>query len=139
MKNYPSPHLSVLVVEDDAFMQMLMPKLFEPYDLPVYVADNGAHAIHMLKKIETEKLVIILDLSMPVMNGFEFLNSWGLEQENFDSSNTMIYIHSTCANTEVNSLKRKYEKSVKGSISKPATCEMIHTIIEPLLAMKYAS
>lgn len=137
MKNCPSPHLSVLVVEDDIYMQMLMPKLFERYDLPVYVADNGAHAMHMLKEIETEKLVIILDLSMPVMNGFEFLRSWGAEQDHFDISNTMIYIHSTC-NAEVTGLKDLYQNSVKGFIAKPATCAMIHTIIEPLLAMKYA-
>ena len=40
MNKCPS-RLSVLVVEDDVYMQMLMPKLFEEYDLPVYIAGNG--------------------------------------------------------------------------------------------------
>ena len=136
MNKCPS-RLSVLVVEDDVYMQMLMPKLFEEHDLPVYIAGNGAHAIHLMKEIETEQLLIILDLSMPVMNGFEFLRSWGLEQENFDSSNTMIYIHSSC-NADVTDLKDRYEQSVKGFIDKPATGDMIHTIIRPLLPLKCA-
>jgi len=59
----------VMIVDDHAIIRRLLREMFEPEDFDVSDAADGAEGI---KKAQTEKPnLIILDLSMPVMNGLE--------------------------------------------------------------------
>jgi CheY-like chemotaxis protein len=64
---------SVLVVDDDADVRKLLRDTFERQGIGVAVAADGAEAIGRLR--ETTPDVIVLDLAMPVMDGFEFLRA----------------------------------------------------------------
>jgi PAS domain S-box-containing protein len=61
----------VLVVEDDPSTRELIRRTLEGQDLRVVEAENGRMALDRMKE-ETPAL-IVLDLMMPVMDGFEFL------------------------------------------------------------------
>ncbi len=63
----------VLVVDDDPDTRELMRSWIEPRGLPVYFAEHGSAALELLDRIRPD--LIILDLSMPVMDGFRFLTA----------------------------------------------------------------
>ncbi len=65
------PDSRVLVVDDEPAIRALVAKIVERAGLPVDVARDGAEAI---EKIDTTVYsVIVLDLMMPNMDGFEFI------------------------------------------------------------------
>ncbi len=61
--------IKVLVVEDMALNQLLMKTILDDFGFERDIADNGKIAIEMLQR-ETYD-IILMDLQMPVMNGFE--------------------------------------------------------------------
>jgi two-component system, chemotaxis family, CheB/CheR fusion protein len=62
-------NLKVLVVEDMPLNQLLIKLILGDFDFNVDIADNGKIAI---EKLETETYdIILMDLQMPQMNGFE--------------------------------------------------------------------
>jgi GAF domain-containing protein/CheY-like chemotaxis protein len=63
--------LPVLIVEDDAPLRELLRRMLEREGYTVVEADNGRAALDRLQKGVPG--VILLDLMMPVMDGFEFL------------------------------------------------------------------
>ena len=62
-------NLKILVVEDVKLNQLLMKIILEDFGVEVDLADNGKMAIEKLKINEYD--MIIMDLQMPEMNGFE--------------------------------------------------------------------
>ncbi|TDI14178.1 MAG: response regulator, partial [Acidobacteria bacterium] len=60
----------LLVVEDSQLMQRMMRELFEGVGYQVVVARNGHEALQELEPHAPE--VIISDIIMPVMDGWEF-------------------------------------------------------------------
>ena len=67
----PSPHPSVLVVDDDADIREVMQLMLEHHGYAVQVATDGAEALARLHAGPRPSL-ILLDLMMPGMNGLEF-------------------------------------------------------------------
>lgn len=63
---------SILVVDDDADVRLVLGDLLTRAGYAVLTAREGHHALHLLEKIETPDL-IMLDYIMPEMNGKEFL------------------------------------------------------------------
>ena len=66
------PNGNVLVVDDDPSTRSLMEKMIAKEGWTVHLADNGKTAMSVLKKQNFE--LILLDLLMPVMDGFQFLS-----------------------------------------------------------------
>jgi DNA-binding NarL/FixJ family response regulator len=62
---------TVLIVDDNAFIRQALSELFErEADFEVCAdAENGREAIEMAEQLRPD--LIVLDLSMPVMNGFD--------------------------------------------------------------------
>lgn len=67
----PAPGWSVLVVDDDPGLQGLFSTLLARNGFSVDCATNGRHAFEYLKR--SSYSVIVLDLMMPDVNGFELL------------------------------------------------------------------
>ena len=72
--------LSALVIDDDPEARELVSRLLEKDGFSVEFAENGQQG---LDKLEQGISLIILDLSMPVMDGFEFLTHFNaLDMDN---------------------------------------------------------
>jgi CheY-like chemotaxis protein len=76
----PLPH--VLLVEDDDVDVMVLSRVFRKMQLPnaITVARDGQEALEKLRGAEgsppvPRPYVILLDLNLPRMNGFEFLEA----------------------------------------------------------------
>jgi CheY-like chemotaxis protein len=61
----------VLVVDDDAGLRQLVRRMLEPEGFTVVEAENGRVALERLADVRPS--VILLDLMMPEMDGFEFV------------------------------------------------------------------
>jgi CheY-like chemotaxis protein len=61
----------ILIVEDDPDVQVTLVDLLEDAGYPVDCAANGQEALNHLRR-GTLPSVILLDLMMPVMDGYEF-------------------------------------------------------------------
>src|SRR3989339_282255 len=62
-------NIKVLVVEDIALNQLLMKTLLDDFEFECDIAENGKIAI---EKLQTKSYdIVLMDLQMPVMNGFE--------------------------------------------------------------------
>lgn len=76
----PMNRKNVLLVDDDSIFQMLGTKALHRVgvsDTRIQKALNGKQALELLKNPEAPRPnVILLDLNMPVMNGFEFLEAF---------------------------------------------------------------
>lgn len=71
MQHKPQTKYNVLIVEDQKDFQILICRAFDKTDCHVSVTSNGAEALKFLCNNDLPDL-IILDLKMPVMDGFEF-------------------------------------------------------------------
>jgi signal transduction histidine kinase/CheY-like chemotaxis protein/ligand-binding sensor domain-containing protein len=72
----PANHQTVLVVEDDGNMREMLRRTLEPAGWRVVEASNGKVALEKLDLVSPT--LILLDLMMPEMDGFEFMD--GLRQ-----------------------------------------------------------
>ena len=63
--------LPVLIVDDDVEVRQLLRRMLEPEGYPVVEAENGRVALERLREVSPS--VILLDLMMPEMDGFDFV------------------------------------------------------------------
>jgi two-component system chemotaxis response regulator CheY len=64
----------VLVVEDDESIRNVITDVLEDHNIRVVVAANGSEALRLLDRVKPNAMV--LDLLMPVMHGWEFMESY---------------------------------------------------------------
>lgn len=63
---------AVLLVEDDDDLRTALAELLKLDGYRVREARNGAHALRVLREGETRPLAVLLDLTMPTVDGWEF-------------------------------------------------------------------
>ncbi|MBI4664384.1 MAG: response regulator [Verrucomicrobia bacterium] len=75
LKKYqlPPPANHALVVEDDPDMRSLLRQALQAADWAATAAENGKAALEQIARSPNTPALIILDLMMPVMDGFEFI------------------------------------------------------------------
>ncbi len=61
----------ILTVDDSRTIRMIVKKAFEPYDCELVEAENGKEGLAAAEEMKPD--LIVLDITMPVMNGIEML------------------------------------------------------------------
>ncbi len=79
---------SILIVEDESEIRNNLIELFESEDFLAYSCRNGEEGLHMA--IQYLPDIILSDIKMPVMDGFEFFHS--LQQNKLTKSIPFIYL-----------------------------------------------
>jgi CheY-like chemotaxis protein len=127
--------VNILLVDDDEINNFISIKLIKKALLTTEIMAclNGKFAIDQLMEIQKrgpEKLpdYILLDINMPIMNGWEFLDEY--KRLNIDPlGKTKIYIISSSVfSNDIN--KAKSYPLVKSFISKPLSVEKIKEMFE---------
>ena len=74
------PHQNIFIIEDDADLRETMKELLELEGFSVVTAENGREGIELLER-NGKPCLILLDMMMPVMNGWEFLETMQRDQQ----------------------------------------------------------
>lgn len=123
----------VFIIDDDPIHQRIAQIMISRYNLfDEYFSYTEAQvALDFLQEnTENSELipgVILLDLNMPVIDGWDFLEAFETLKEKLKSV-IKIYIVSSSVD-EKDLIRSKQYASVKGFISKPLSPDIIRTII----------
>jgi CheY-like chemotaxis protein len=99
---------TVLVVEDDEDLRELMRDALEQNGYAVVAAEDGQDALDKIGGIE-KICVVILDLLMPVMNGWEFLRQF---RERPEQADVPVVVHTSAPNAAPAGASRVVQKPV---------------------------
>lgn len=116
----PGP-LNILLAEDNLLNGKLMTVLFAQLGISIQVAVNGLEAV---EKIETDNYdVVLMDMEMPVMNGYEATAIIRNKLKN------TIPIIALTANARPGEKKKCLQLGMNGYVSKPInTADLFNTI-----------
>ncbi len=127
--------LHILVVEDDFFTREVITKTLEGLGAgQISSAFNGRIAWAILKEVEWRVDVILLDLKMPGVNGYEFLKTLRDEFEPPLSDTPVIVIS---GRSEKSALDRARELGVGLFLLKPITADQVETRINAAVRHKF--
>jgi CheY-like chemotaxis protein len=125
---------SILLVDDNEFTNIFNRRFLEKLNIAnqVYTARNGKEALEFLRRMIEDRSItkpdlILLDLNMPVMSGWEFIDEYRkLENE---SKHGKIIVLTTSPNPE-DEAKAMSIELVADYIKKPLTKEIVSELIE---------
>ena len=125
---------TVLIVDDDPIVRFILQKMIHNFDSSVncYQCDNGEVGLSQLETLRntTDAIVVLLDINMPVLNGWEFLDS--LPKINLNSfSKFQLYIL-TSSTDETDKLKAQSYPVIKKFYHKPLSKQHIEEILDSL-------
>lgn len=128
--------LSVLLIDDDPTANFINKKMIEQVDKEVEItcALNGLEALSFIYSSTLKEipeggipLIIFLDLNMPVMDGFTFLESLDYIKHPFFIAVPIVVLTNSIYN---NDMERAKDFVIYDFITKPLTIEKVTEIIQ---------
>jgi len=113
----PNPSHTVLIVEDEEDLRELMCDALEMRGYHVVTATEGADALRKIEDIG-RPCVILLDLLMPGMNGWDF---FAKVRERPELSSVPVIVHSSAST--------RAPEGVTRVVQKPLAFEMLVSIV----------
>jgi PAS domain S-box-containing protein len=123
--------LQILLVEDNAVNQQLVLRLLEKRDHNVTVASDGREALALFRKSTFD--AILMDVQMPVMNGFQATAAIRQEEE---STGTHIPVIAMTAHAMEGDRERCLAAGMDAYISKPVQVNELIAITEKLGSLR---
>lgn len=127
---------SVLLVDDDNATNFLHDFYLKDwgYAENIYTALNGQEALDFLKTNEefrnNKPSLILLDVNMPVMNGFEFLEEYKTLDPSMKASIVVVMLTSSLHVKDQK--KAENQEDLKSFINKPLSKEAMETLMRQL-------
>lgn len=121
---------SFLLIEDNLIDQLVIKQLLKKVLSvdQVFIANNGKEGLQWLmtnSKLH-KPLIILLDIQMPVMNGFEFLKEYNNLDNDLKKDIQIYVLSSTLDPDEIREIKKN--KEVLKLLSKPFPIEEFREI-----------
>lgn len=112
--------LTILIVDDSEMNRCILSEMLgEDYD--ILEATNGEEAISLLRQYETEISLVLLDLVMPVMDGFGVLSY--MNERNWIEDIPVIMIS---GEDSVSYVRRAFDLGVADYIKKPFDAQIVY-------------
>lgn len=106
---------NILIVEDHKINQIVASKFLKKYECNIDIAENGEEAVKIIKAHNKKYDLILMDLEMPVMNGYEA----AIEIRKIENKSEQTPIVALSANALLDVSKKVQEAGMNGYISKP--------------------
>jgi CheY-like chemotaxis protein len=123
---------TIWVVDDDAVCQIIIRKIIKKSEMFSDIATfpNGYEALTALKKaLENNEIlpdIILLDINMPIMDGWEFMEEITLLKSQINKRIAIYIVSSSIAVEDKH--KAKTYPDILGYLSKPVTLDDLLTI-----------
>lgn len=123
---------NILLVDDDKIFNFLSEKTISSLGLAneIHFATNGKEALEMLKMYKDGELskpdIIFLDLNMPIMNGYEFIEAFAAMDLPDKHLITIVILTSSA---DPRDLEMAKELGIKYYFNKPLSKEEIKKMI----------
>lgn len=127
---------AIWVIDDDAIYQIIINKIIQRSQMFSSVTSfkNGKEALDALQNIiknimnnnEVLPDIILLDINMPIMDGWEFMEKMGLIKSKFNKKVILYIVSSSIAAEDKN--KSKTYSDILGYLSKPFTMNDLELI-----------
>lgn len=118
----------VIVIDDDPINNMICEKMVQHAEFAEQVESylSALDALAWVKQSQesTSDIFILLDINLPLMNGWEFLEQLQQLKDNYQSIDFSIYIHSSSVSVD-DQQKATDHPLVKGFILKPLTLDKL--------------
>jgi CheY-like chemotaxis protein len=114
---------TVLVVDDDAEIREVVATVLEDDGYRVDTASNGAEALRVANEHEPD--AVLLDVTMPVMNGWEFLARWRARPADHRAPVVVI--------SSARDRRTALDRGAKAYLSKPFDLETLETALASVL------
>lgn len=130
-------HFSVLLIDDNEIDNLINQKMLEAADLSehIYVCSSAKSAIEFLRNMEklpyaAEILpdMIFLDIDMPLMDGFQFLDLFAKLREETRKKCEIIMLTSSINPSDIS--KSKSYEYVKRYINKPLSQKNLNELMQ---------
>jgi CheY-like chemotaxis protein len=119
-------NMKVLLVEDNKINELIVRKLLENSGAIVTVAENGLEALNYIKANKEEFDVVLMDIQMPVMNGYEATKRIRALNSNYAKK---LPIYAITANSFQVDVEKSLENGMNGHISKPIKPEILFKLL----------
>ncbi|WDE03837.1 response regulator [Thalassomonas viridans] len=122
--------LNILLVEDDDVAAEAVVRSFKKAGLqiPIVLAEDGDIALNILRGTHERRiekpLLVLLDLNMPHLNGFEFMEILRSDEALKD---TVVFVLTTSSDDK--DLTRAYSENIAGYMVKSAVGPMFSKLI----------
>jgi CheY-like chemotaxis protein len=123
---------AVLLVDDDVINNFINARLIRKSELcdDLHIATNGKEAItYLISKLEKQEScpeLILLDINMPVMDGFEFVEAF--RKLNFVNQNKVVIVMLTTSSNPKD-LEKVESLKIGDYINKPLTEEKLKSVV----------
>lgn len=134
----PSASTQYLIIDDNKIDQLVTGKLLRTKleATNIMVFNNGKEALTWIQKDSDTDLpmIIFLDIKMPTMNGFEFMDNFNLMDETI-KKHTRVFMLSSSLNPEDIERAIRYEH-VDTILEKPLSVDQLGNLIDDLVPRK---
>lgn len=110
----------ILIVDDSEMNREILTEMLQD-DFRILEAENGEEALKMLKQYDTGISLMLLDIVMPVMNGFEVLAAMAREHWMDDIPVIMI-----SSEESEDYIRRAYEMGIADYIRRPFDAKIVY-------------
>ena len=110
----------ILIVDDSEMNREILTEMLQD-DFRILEAENGEEALKMLKQYDTGISLMLLDIVMPVMNGFEVLAA--MAREHWMDDIPVIMISSEGSEDYI---RRAYEMGIADYIRRPFDAKIVY-------------
>lgn len=117
--------MNIFVVDDSKLARASLNKILKEHfpDVTIKEAANGQEVLELLEFITPD--VIFLDLTMPVMNGYELL-------EVLQKDNSTIPVYVVTADIQKSAREKIISLGAKDAIHKPVNAKKLHDILQTI-------
>ena len=129
-KAYPTSAKTILVVDDNKLNRAILCKILASEGYSVLEAENGMEALGILNKATSKISLVLLDISMPVMDGYSLLRKMN-EQKLISSVPVIIMTGNEDEDAEICCL----QSGASDFIRKPYNAELIRNRVKSILRL----
>lgn len=122
---------SLLLVEDNIINQKVIQNILAKSNMEIYLAINGEEALNFLYKNPNQIDFILMDINMPVLDGFSTTEK--IRQEEIFDHIPIVSLTALVADHEI---EKMFKVGMNGYLSKPIIVEKLYTALNVFLGDK---